>query len=322
MLNFLINRSILTQVGFLFLMLFVLWFFGISSLLNRLTQQQLEIQARTVVDNVNTLGQLISGHGGMWVKAGPDFNERYLDKIDAGNGVFFYSKNPARVQKEFSDKGLSNKFPASFRMVSLNPTNPENLAMGFEAKALREMTRDKTDGKNIHSISRHNDSQYEFIEPVIHTENCIACHGDPAKAPESVRNAYGTTNGYNYKAGDLAGAIAVTIDFNKWEMLSTLINAPLVLLLLLPIVAILLFVYLQSKNISSIARRIGSYQRGTPIGVDARAIPDNTRNEVFILIKAAAKMTGIVEGTYAQLNTYIKAAKLSKSQPKSNAVRD
>jgi hypothetical protein len=322
MLNFLINRSILTQVGFLFVMLFVLWFYGISSLLNKLTEQQLEIQARTVVDNVNTLGELISGHGGMWVKAGPNFNERYLDKIDAGNGVFFYSKNPARVQKEFSDKGLSNEFPASFRMVSLNPMNTDNVAMDFEAKALREMTRSQLEGKSIHSVSRHNDSQYEFIEPVIHTENCIACHGDPAKAPESVRNAYGTINGYNYKAGDLAGAIAVTIDFNKWEMLSTVISAPLLLLLLLPIVVILLFVYHQSKSISNIAKRIGSYRRGTPIGVDATTIPDNTRNEVFVLIRAAAKMTGIVEGTYAQLNAHLKAAKLSKTQSKNNALRD
>jgi ABC-type bacteriocin/lantibiotic exporter with double-glycine peptidase domain len=57
MLNFIINRSILTQVGILFLMFFILWFYGISSLLNKLTEQQLEIQARTVVDNVNTLGQ-------------------------------------------------------------------------------------------------------------------------------------------------------------------------------------------------------------------------------------------------------------------------
>lgn len=322
MLNFIINRSILTQVGILFLMFFILWFYGISSLLNKLTEQQLEIQARTVVDNVNTLGQLISGHGGMWVKAGPDFNERYLEKIDAGNGVFFYSKNPARVQKEFSDKGLSNKFPASFRMVSLNPMNPDNVAIGFEATALRDMTSNKLDGKNIRSISRHNESQYEFIEPVIHAENCIACHGDPARAPESVRNAYGTTNGYNFKAGDLAGAIAVTIEFNKWEMLSTLINTPLALILLLPVVAILFFIYLQSKNISSIAKRIGSYQRGTPIGVDARAIPDNTRNEVFVLIKAAAKMTGIVEGTYAQLNAHIKAAKQSRTQSKRISLRD
>lgn len=317
MLRFLINRSILTQVGLLFLILIILWFYGISSLLNNLTEKQLEIQARTVVDNVNTLGQLISGHGGMWVKAGPEFNERYLEKIDAGNGVFFYSKNPARVQREFSDKGLSNQFPASFRMVSLNPTNPENLAMGFEAEALRLMSRDVKDGKPVTKVSRHNDSQYEFIEPVFHKENCISCHGDPAKAPESVRKAYGTSNGYHFQAGDLAGAIAVTIKFDKWKMLSTLVNIPLVLLILLPVVAILLFVYLQSKNISSIAKRIGAYQRGTPIGIDAKSIPDNTRNEVFVLVKAAAKLVSVVEGTFAQL----KAATLNSNQ-KNNSKRD
>jgi hypothetical protein len=306
MIQFFTNRSIVTQLGMLIALLLVLWGYGISSMLNQLTEKQLETQAKTIVESAKTHWAWGSDYSGIWVKAGPDYAGSYIDRIDAGNGVIFYYKNPARVLKEISDKGIARNNNDSFRMVSLNPTNIENLATGFEAEAIKKLSEQLLSNKTPGAMYTQDADTFRYVEPVIHTQACLTCHGEPSKAPEGVRKTYGSSNGYYYKDGDVAGAISVTIKFDKWKILSSVINTPLTILIVLPVFAILAFVYWLSKKISNVATRIGSYQRGQSIGIDAKSIPENTHNEIFILVRAASKLVGIVNGTFSQLSAITK----------------
>lgn len=306
MIKFFSNRSILTQLGVLILLLLILWGYGISSMLNQLTEKQLEIQAKTIVENAQTHWAWGADYNGIWIKSDAAYTGSYIDRIDVGNGAVFYYKNPARVLKEISDKGISRKNNDSFRMVSLNPTNRENLAIGFEEDAIKELSAQLVSAKPVSAIYEHSGNIFRYVEPVIHTKACLSCHGEPSKAPEGVRRTYGSSNGYNYKEGDIAGAISVTIKFDKWKILSSVINTPLTILIIFPVFAILGFVYWLSKKIATVATSIGSYQRGQSIGIDAKSIPENTNNEIFILVRAASKLVGIVNGTFSQLSAVTK----------------
>jgi len=42
-------------------------------------------------------------------------------------------------------------------------------------------------------------------------ESCLVCHGNPGKAPEAITVAYGKTNGYNYKVGNVVGVSVVGV---------------------------------------------------------------------------------------------------------------
>ncbi len=302
MIHFFTNRSIVTQLGILIVLLLALWVYGISSMLNQLTEKQLETQAKTIVENAKTHWAWGADYSGIWIKSGTNYAGSYIDRIDAGNGVVFYYKNPARVLKEISDKGIARQNNDSFRMVSLNPSNPENLATGFEADAIKKLSEQLITQKTVGAIYTQDADTFRYVEPVVHTAACLTCHGEPAKAPEGMRRTYGSSNGYYYKEGDVAGAISVTIKFDKWAILSSVINTPLTVLIVFPIIAILAFVYGLSKKISNVATKIGSYQRGQSIGIDAKSIPENTNNEIFILVRAASKLVGIVNGTFSQLS--------------------
>ena len=299
--NFVKNRSIVTQIGFLFLLLAVLWFFGISAAMHNLTEKQLTAQAQTVVNNVQSLGQMVAGHGGIWVKGGEAYPYQYLEKRDIGNGEFIYSKNPALVQREFSESVLKNNFPASFRMTSLNVMNPSNQPNSFELFAMTEMKSALDNKEKVMPKISHRDGVFEYVEPVFHTKACIACHGNSEDAPASVTKHYGTRNGFGFKEGDLAGGISVKINYDESKIVKDIIDWKIVSFIIVPAIVFFMFIYFYARNISSLATRIANYRRGQNIGIDVKSIPDDTSNEIGQLVRSTSSLIGQVNGTNLQM---------------------
>jgi len=312
--NFFRNRSLNTQFAIIFIMLAASWVYGFSIVMKNLIEMQLTTQAKTVVNNVQSLGQMLAGHGGMWVKAGPDYPFSNLGRVDIGNGDFFYWKNPALVQREFSDAVLKNSYPASFRMTSLSPMNANNQPDAFELKALTKM-KDSTRARiKVEPEINHNNGLFEYVEPVFHSQSCISCHGSAALAPEAVRKNYGTINGFNFKEGDLAGGISVKISYDSSEMLKGIINWKVIVFVIIPALIFFIVIFLNTKKIADLAARIASYSSGHSIGIDIKDIPEDSSNEVSRLIKSVSNMAGTVEGTHAQvLSMQQKYSKLYKA---------
>lgn len=291
------NRSLITQLTMVFVLLMLFWFAGAYKLMTNLFNFQLITQAETMVNNAEALGDHVSQNGRFWIKSGADYGGKWIDKIATQDGQFFYSKNPAMVQREFSDQIYANGFPARFRLTALDVMNPNNAPNDFERKALTEI-KAALSQKPKHQYSNN---KFEYVKPIYYVASCLACHGDVKNAPASVRQLYGETNGYGYKVGDLAGAISVSIEVDKSKLIGDVIDYWVVMLFVLSTVLFFAFVFRLTKYISRVSTQISTYQRGQPIGINSHEIDKNSSNELHGLIQSIAAVMELMEGTHKQV---------------------
>lgn len=201
-------------------------------------------QARTVADMVDNVGTWASQYNGIWVKNDPkdgsfkvgNFLEREqanpdvvatpapLPKgvlpntsavpayatsapVETGNLMAAYHrKNPALVQRELSDVTHASGSRATYRMTSDKFMNPNNAPNRFELMAIEVLRSTKEK-----EYSEVKDGNLLFARKLVASAACLKCHDTPEKAPAAVRTMYGTTNGFGYKQGELAGVISVTV---------------------------------------------------------------------------------------------------------------
>lgn len=208
-------------------------------------------QARTVADMVENVGTWASQYKGIWVKndtkdAGfkvGDYLEREvayprpavaasapaqgavaklvatkpaaltqdeLDELESALAAY-HRKNPALVQRELSDVTQASPSQAKFRMTSDKFMNPNNAPTQFELTAIESLRASK---QVEYSEVRGTDLLY--ARRVIASAACLKCHGTPEQAPLAVRTRYGTTKGFGYQEGEVAGVISVAIPL-KYE---------------------------------------------------------------------------------------------------------
>jgi HAMP domain-containing protein len=110
-------------------------------------------------------------------------------------------------------RAMAKDFPDyTYKESALNPTNPADRATDWQTAIIGDFsqnpsltqlttTRD-TPGGPILSLSR----------PVRVTDkSCLACHSEPAAAPQPMIDLYGTANGFGWKLGDVVGAQIVSV---------------------------------------------------------------------------------------------------------------
>jgi len=114
------------------------------------------------------------------------------------------------------------------KVASDNPLNPKNKPEPLERKTL---TRFRADDKleRIQEIGEIQGKQYLVSARPSHAkEGCLVCHGDPRKAPEAIKAAYGTGDGYYYRVGSVVGSIVVGVPFS--DITSLVLNRSLIAL--------------------------------------------------------------------------------------------
>jgi methyl-accepting chemotaxis protein len=282
--------SLTTQFLILLLIVLLLNATAYLFIMQNMYKQELEAQAKTVVDNVESFGTWVSQSGRVWVK-GDSKNflskEEVISATDPEKRFHIFSKNPALATREYSEVVAESKSPAKFRMTSSNVMNPANAPDPFEVRALAAVAdKQKVD------YSEFSDDTYRYAKAVIHKESCIACHGDPAKAPADVLSVYGNEHGFGFKTGDVAGVISVTLPKrNIFESAISLINAVEMAVIFLSILPMMWFIrraiILPIKQITHAADEIS---RGKDVHVDVTDTVADTKNEIHTLKIATARM--------------------------------
>jgi two-component system NtrC family sensor kinase len=120
----------------------------------------------------------------------------------------------------FITKSIMNDFGEKhpdviYRRVALDPLNPENAANDRERGfiALFEKDRERSVWKGVLEIDQ---MKYAIhAKPVIIEEGCLSCHGSPESAPADLIKAYGTSHGFNKKAGDIIGIEYLALPLDK-----------------------------------------------------------------------------------------------------------
>ncbi len=98
-----------------------------------------------------------------------------------------------------------------YREAALNPTNPEDRAVDWEADIINDF-RAHLDRAEISAVrDTPTGPVLDLARPLVAKPACLECHSVPAAAPKSMIALYGTQNGFGWKAHDIIGAQIVSV---------------------------------------------------------------------------------------------------------------
>ena len=113
------------------------------------------------------------------------------------------SKNFALLASKFTDY--------AYREAALNPINPSNRAVDWEADIINDFRRDPHKRELITERETHNGPVLNLSHPIVSSEPCLSCHGEADKAPRSMIAAYGTQTGFGWRLNEVVGAQIVSV---------------------------------------------------------------------------------------------------------------
>ena len=108
---------------------------------------------------------------------------------------------------------LRTKYPHySYKEATLNPTNPRDLAEGWEIEVIDKF-RKSDELTNIVGERYTADGRILYIANPIKISNpaCLACHSEPSAAPASMLKLYGRINGFGWEYNEIVGAQIVSV---------------------------------------------------------------------------------------------------------------
>ena len=180
--------------------------------------------ARTVAEMADSFRNMVANYGGIYVKSesAADVSRmgRFLNVYPGETvgpdgkrkNVEFHQKNPFLALADYSDQVQQSAAKSKFKLSSENYMNPSNAPNAADQQA-------------IDALRNSSDNEYWFVQggtlnyarPLRAVPACLACHGDPAKAPASVLKLYPAPSkalpagGYGYRDGEVVGISMVTV---------------------------------------------------------------------------------------------------------------
>jgi HAMP domain-containing protein len=100
----------------------------------------------------------------------------------------------------------------SYKEAALNPTNPRNRAVGWEADVVGAF-RSSPDRSEISGVRDTIDGPSLYLARPFQIKNqaCLACHTDAESAPPAMVKIYGSSNGFGWKHNEIIGAQIVSV---------------------------------------------------------------------------------------------------------------
>jgi HAMP domain-containing protein len=170
--------------------------------------------------------------------------------------------------------------------------NPANKPDPWEAEAI-SVIKNRGQDEYVQIIN----GRYRYARKIVHAASCVACHGDPATAPRDVTEQYGTTRGYGYKVGDVAGIISVSLPAEPLLAASVGVLGPVEIgLIVLAFVMLYVFMHFGvAKPIRKLTRDAHMISLGKPVELDLTNVSQKSRNELGQLALAIARLRSSME---------------------------
>lgn len=125
---------------------------------------------------------------------------------------FLSQSVPAYSAHKYVEK-LQEKYPEySYKEAALNPTNPADRAVEWEADIVNWFRGNEKDTELIGERDTPTGRHMYLSYPIrITNENCLSCHDTPDIAPQTMIEAYGPANGFGWKLNEIVGAQIVSV---------------------------------------------------------------------------------------------------------------
>jgi HAMP domain-containing protein len=107
---------------------------------------------------------------------------------------------------------LRATYPAyTYKEATLNPTNPRDRAVDWEADVIEAFRNDSNRKELIGERNTPEGESLFLAHPIKVAESCMQCHSLPSRAPASMIRVYGRDNGFDWKVGETVAAQIVSV---------------------------------------------------------------------------------------------------------------
>ena len=109
--------------------------------------------------------------------------------------------------------GLRKKFgDYAYKEATLNPTNPRDRAVDWEADVINQFRNGYDRGELIGERETPTGRSLYIARPIqIKDPSCLACHSTAEAAPKTVVDRYGSANGFGWQLNEVIGAQVVSV---------------------------------------------------------------------------------------------------------------
>ncbi|HLW23717.1 MAG TPA: DUF3365 domain-containing protein [Steroidobacteraceae bacterium] len=101
----------------------------------------------------------------------------------------------------------------TYKEATLNPTNPRDRAMDWEADLIQRFRSDARSQEIVGTRDTPLGESLYLARPIRAERACLSCHSLPATAPATLIARYGSNNGFGWQAHEVIGAQIVSIPF-------------------------------------------------------------------------------------------------------------
>lgn len=259
---------------------FVLTGLAIHSMLNRNALAEIEEDARIMLEGARAVRTYTSTQINPLLKT--QMTYQFMPQ-----SVAAYSANEVFRQ-------MHKRFPAySYKEATLNPTNPSDRATDWEADVVRFFREnpEKTELMDMRDTPAGR-SLYIAMPLRISDPKCLECHDTPDRAPRTVVEQYGNSNGFGWKLNETVAAqiitapMAVPIERADRAFRAYMLSLGVTFVVLIVAINMLLYylVIRPVNRLSTIASQVSLGQIDVP---DYKA---SGRDEIATLAEAFARM--------------------------------
>lgn len=99
----------------------------------------------------------------------------------------------------------------TYKEATLNPTNPRDRAMDWEADLIQKFRNDSHTHEIVGERETPTGNSLYLARPIRVESECLVCHSLPSAAPASLVARYGRDNGFGWQANEIVGAQIVSV---------------------------------------------------------------------------------------------------------------
>ncbi|HUE22573.1 MAG TPA: DUF3365 domain-containing protein [Bryobacteraceae bacterium] len=143
-----------------------------------------------------------------------------LDKYQHNSAAFYPESVPAFSATRMFGY-LRDIYPEyTYREATLNPTNPSDRAVEWEATVVNMFRNTPAQREFIGEHEAPNGRLLYLTRPIKAVESCLECHSAPSSAPAAMVNVYGSGNGFGWRLNEIVGAQIVSVPLSVPQALA------------------------------------------------------------------------------------------------------
>ena len=138
-------------------------------------------------------------------------NEQIKPLVDRNGPVFHPQTVPAYAATEHFNYFRKAYPDYTYKEATLNPTNPRDRAMDWEADVVNIFRNDPTKQDFSGERDTPKGRALYMARPIKAAPACLGCHSTPKAAPANMLKIYGRSNGFGWLPNEIIGAQIVSV---------------------------------------------------------------------------------------------------------------